>query len=41
MTDYDIDRVEKHLPDIRERMKKEDWIGQARRLIEEGAGETA
>lgn len=41
MTDYDIDRIDKRLKNVRERIEAEDWMGQARRLLNETTGETA
>ena len=41
MTDYDIDRVAKRLKGFRSRIHREDWMGQARELLDEAAGETA
>jgi len=41
MTDYDIDRVAKRLKGFRSRIYREDWMGQARELLDEAAGETA
>ncbi len=41
LTDYDFDRIEKRLSGFRSRIQREDWMGQARELIDQTAGETA
>ncbi|MDJ0940248.1 MAG: hypothetical protein QNJ00_10845 [Woeseiaceae bacterium] len=41
MSEYDIDRVAKRLKGFRSRIYREDWIGQARELLEETTGESA
>ncbi|MEO1203930.1 MAG: hypothetical protein AAFX10_14580, partial [Pseudomonadota bacterium] len=41
LTDYDIDRIDKKLDGFRARIYREDWMGQARKLLDHTAGETA
>ena len=41
MSEYDIDRVAKRLKGFRSRIYREDWIGQARELLEATTGESA
>jgi predicted flap endonuclease-1-like 5' DNA nuclease/uncharacterized protein YoxC len=41
MSEYDIDRVARRLKGFRSRIYREDWIGQARELDEQHAGEHA